>query len=470
MTKDSKSLFSGVKWTFMSSASVAASRFLLVFLIAHYLSKAEMGLLAIIWVVLGLSQYFVEAGIGSAVIHRQTDDRRELGTANLINISLGFIVGISIFIIAKPLAEFYDNDKLTIPLQTLAIPLFIQGLTIQYTSLLKRDLKFDVNAKIEIANSFSNVLCTALFLIKGFGVYAVVFGSIASMTVKLLLLLASLYRSYGFPVSYDKNSFSFYLSYGGYSIGQSVLNYVNREIDVFILGRTINIESLGLYYLLKQVVFAPTQLISMVITNIALPVFARAQADIKSLTDWFVYSSKSLSVIYSLFYGCLLIFAHEIFENFFNTSLNEQAVFALIFLCYFSAIRAIGHPVGSLLMATGKARQGFYWNLITVLVMPLAVYVGSFYDFTGVALASLTATVMLVFPSWQWILRRMLSVNFGHYVRSLYIPLMQSIVVVPVILYFDVGIIIRLGLCGVLLVSYFVQYRSLFTDLLARRI
>src|SRR5690606_10352537 len=201
--------------------------------------------------IVGLSQYFVEAGLGGAVIHRQTNDRKELGSANLINISLGLIVSICILLLAKPLALFYNNDELKLPIMVLSIPLFIQGFTIQYTSLLKRDMRFDSNAKIEIVSSISNLICAGIFLLNGSGIYAIIYGSITSMIVKLVLLARLLYPTFGFPLAYDRSSFIFYSRYGAYSIGQSVLNYANREIDVFILGRTISMESLGVYYILK---------------------------------------------------------------------------------------------------------------------------------------------------------------------------------------------------------------------------
>lgn len=463
-----KGVIGGVKWTFLSSMLTAISRFLLLFLVARFLTKSEMGLLAILMGIIGLSQFFIEAGLGGAVIHKQTSDKKELGTANLINISLGALISVLICVLSVPIASFYRNDHLIGPIMLAAVPLFIQGFTVQYTALLKRDMKFDKNAKVEIASSVSNLLITAICLYFGFGLYAVIYGAIFSMSIKFMLLFKTAFSSFGFPIYYDRTSFKFYAQYGAYSIGQNVLNYLNREIDIFILGRAISAETLGVYYVLKQVVFAPTQLISTVITNVALPIFAKVQHNVERLTEWFVMSSKSLSVIYSLFYGTLIVFSYEIFVTFLNTKLYDSAFIALVFLSYFSAIRAIGHPVGSLLMAKGRADWGFYWNMTLVIFMPGAVFFGTFYGIQGVSLASLIITLLLMYPSWYFILKKLVNLSLWRYFR-LFAPLSLSLILIPLVSY-NVSLMLRVSILLMVLMIYFFLYRRLFSTFLKSKV
>jgi PST family polysaccharide transporter/teichuronic acid exporter len=78
-------------------------------------------------------------------------------------------------------------------------------------------------------------------------------------------------------------------------------------------------------------------------------------------------------------------------------------------------IRSLINPIGSLVVATGRTELEFYWNLFTLAMMPLAIFIGSQFSIEGVALAILISMVLLFVPCWWFLIRKMLGVDFRTY-------------------------------------------------------
>jgi PST family polysaccharide transporter len=79
------------------------------------------------------------------------------------------------------------------------------------------------------------------------------------------------------------------------------------------------------------------------------------------------------------------------------------------------AFYAIGNPVGGLVVATGKARVAFLWNLFAALVHLVAALIGAPFGARGVALAMLIATAGVLFPggfALRWVLVQLRPVPF----------------------------------------------------------
>ncbi len=76
---------------------------------------------------------------------------------------------------------------------------------------------------------------------------------------------------------------------------------------------------------------------------------------------------------------------------------------------------AIGNPVGALVVATGRTRVGFLWNLFAAAVQLGAVLIGIRFGLHGVALAIVLATLCVLFPCgfyMRWVLARVAPAPF----------------------------------------------------------
>ena len=82
--------------------------------------------------------------------------------------------------------------------------------------------------------------------------------------------------------------------------------------------------------------------------------------------------------------------------------------------------RAIGNPIGSLVIATGRTELEFYWNLLNLLVMPIFIYVGASYGIVEVTISLTLAMLLLFVPSWKLLVNKMTGATLIEYLKAIF--------------------------------------------------
>ena len=88
MSLKSKAI-TGVKWTTVSMVALTLFQFLQLSILARYLTPQDFGLMALIMVVIGFTQTFMDAGISNAIIHKQNITNEQLTSLYWLNVVLG---------------------------------------------------------------------------------------------------------------------------------------------------------------------------------------------------------------------------------------------------------------------------------------------------------------------------------------------------------------------------------------------
>ena len=87
-----KQALSGVKWTTVSTITLALSALVKISVLARFLDASDFGLMALITFVLGFMDLFMDMGITSAILHKQNIKKQEYSSLYWLN------VGFSIFL------------------------------------------------------------------------------------------------------------------------------------------------------------------------------------------------------------------------------------------------------------------------------------------------------------------------------------------------------------------------------------
>lgn len=68
-----------------------------------------------------------------------------------------------------------------------------------------------------------------------------------------------------------------YLKIGIYQVGSSTLDYLSREMDIFLIGTAYSLEILGVYSVCKQLAFKVYSFINPIVTKVLTPSLALCQ-------------------------------------------------------------------------------------------------------------------------------------------------------------------------------------------------
>ena len=81
-------------------------------ILARYLTPSDFGIMAILLVVIGFSQAFMDMGISNGIIQRQNITHSQLSSLYWLNVLSGIVVALLVIFIAPLLAIFYQEPRL----------------------------------------------------------------------------------------------------------------------------------------------------------------------------------------------------------------------------------------------------------------------------------------------------------------------------------------------------------------------
>lgn len=426
----------GIKWTTISTVIVTLLQLVQLAILARFLDPSAFGLMALVMVAIGFSQVFLDMGISNAIIYKQEITHKQLSTLYWVNVLAGISLFGIISLIAPFVAAFYKEPELTKLIIIVGLTFIIQPFGQQFMVIWKKELRFKEIAKIDIVNKFISLIVSAWLAIKGYGVYALVYGVLAGVVSQTILFMYIGMKEHKPSFVFVIGDVKEFLRFGAYQMGERTLNYFNLQIDVILIGKLFGVEALGIYSLAKQLIMRPAKIINPIITKVTFPIMAKMQDDIPKLKNIYLKTINYLSSINFPFYAFLFIFAHDIVLLMFGEKWLEAVVIVQI-LSIWGALRSTGNPVGSLLLARGKANWGFWWNFGLFFYVPVGLYIGSHWGLIGVSWAWIIISLGGMIPNWYFLVRPLCGAKFIEYHKE---------IIVPAIIAFISGVIVYISI------------------------
>lgn len=467
----------GVKWTTLSTVVTTLLQLLQLAILARFLEPSTFGLMALVMVVIGFSQAFLDMGISNAIIHKQGITGEQLSTLYWMGIMAGVLLFLIVSILAPWVSYFYGEPELTKLIVIVAISFVIQPFGQQFMVLWQKEMRFSEIAKINIVNKFISLIISVYFAYNGYGVYALVYATLVGVTIQTLMFMYKGLNEYKPTFVFRIGDIKEYFSFGAYQMGERTINYFNSQIDTILIGKLLGVEALGVYTLVKQIIMRPAQIINPILTKVAFPAMAKIQNDTEKLKYVYLKIINYLSSVNFPIYAFIFIFSHSIVMVMLGEKWVE-AVPIMQILAIWGAVRSTGNPVGSLLLAKGKVKWGFWWNVGLLFYTPIIIYIGSFWGLAGISWASVFSLFPFVMlANWYFLVRNLCDAGFFEYHREILIPLIiaifSSAVVYSVIYIFEsifirvivgtiIGSIVVVGLNNLWNKKFLIELRSLF--------
>lgn len=353
---------------------VTSSQFLKLLIFANFLNPFEFGMFAIISVVIGFTQAFIDAGMSNAIIHHRKITALQLSSLYWLNILAGIVFFLILAFLAPQIANFYDEEELTTPLVILSSIFIFASFGNQYRTLLQKEMMFNLIAKIEIFSAIISLLVAFIFAFQGYGVYAIVLSSIAQVVVNSILFLIIGLKYFSPPLlAYQHSELKKFYSFGLYQIGEKSINYFSTNFDKLLIGKFLGIEAAGFYNMAWQIIIFPVSKINPIINRVVLPMYAELQDNQKRLNLYYLQSIKYLSLVTIPILVYIGIYSEELVLLFLGGEWSTTAKIITI-LALVGIIRALGNPGGAILVALGYVRVTFWWNLFWSALVFISIY------------------------------------------------------------------------------------------------
>lgn len=378
----------GVRWTTLSAIVVIGAHLLQLWIATQIVSPEELGLYAVVLLVVGFLRVFADGGFTFAVIHRQQMSPEELASVYWISVAVGSALYGATAVVGAPLVAWaYGEARLQTLVALGALSFMVVPFGLMHATLLRKQLRFGPMAQIEICAALAGPLGTLAAAWAGYTVTALIFGLLATNVVQcgLLILIGS--RSWRPRLYLSFGAARYFVGFGLYQVGNRFISYLSSRADQILVSAFLGPEILGFYTLAWTTVVQPVYRINPIMTRVFAPILATVQDDLARLRRGFL-SLIGLTAMVNMplvagFAAIAPIFVPLVFGRQWAPAVPIMQLLAVV-----AAVRAIGNPTGALIVARGRPELGFRWSLVSIAaqlpVLYLAVQSGSIIVMTAV--------------------------------------------------------------------------------------
>jgi len=433
----------GARWTATASIINVAVGIVQLTVLARLLQPDDFGLMAIVLIATGFAQTFADAGVSSAIIHRQDATRAQLSTLYWMTLVNGVVMFAALQAVTPALQWFFDEPRLAGPLRLTSVVFLVIPLGQQFEVLLQRELRFRRLALFETGSAAAGMVVAVVCAALGLGVFSLVWGQLTAATVRSALLFATGVRTWRPEPVFRLRDVREHLQFGLYQMGDRAVNFFNQRVDQLLIGSLAGASALGYYTVAYNLVMQPITRINPILTRVAFPVFARVQHDVDRVRRGFMLVRSVLATFNApLVFGFAAV-APLVVPGVLGSRWGPSVPLIQI-LATVAVLRSVGNPIGSVLLALGRADRAFHWNLCLFVSQTIGVYLGAAVaGAIGVATAVLTLQILYFGAGYAYLARPLLGPCLREYLGSVVPPI--SIAAVMAVVVASIPLALRTG-------------------------
>jgi len=268
-------IVSALKWNAIGRLSAQVVSWAITLVVMRLLAPADYGLMGLAVMATGFFALLNRLGaVPSLIQKREIDATLIRQVYGLLLLSNGILYTI-IFAGAPYFAAFFNQPQLVEIVRVLGILLLLDSLAAIPSALLQRDLRFKSISLIELSSTIIASLSILAFAVSGFGVWALVVGSLIKPAINTILLLK--FTHFRMLPRFNFAGLGSVLSFGTKVSAAQIVWYISSNFDVFLIGRILGKEMLGIYSVAYNLALMPTNKIMSLSNQIAFAAYSRIQ-------------------------------------------------------------------------------------------------------------------------------------------------------------------------------------------------
>jgi O-antigen/teichoic acid export membrane protein len=392
-----KAAIKGITWHSINRIGSKILSVAKVFIVAKFLSPAEVGTVGLAFLVLSLLEVFSETGFNQAAVQDQSDLLRKVPALRVTYFIRGLVLSL-ILLAVGPVVDNYFHIKVSPLITILAVVPFIKGLVNPNLLSLAKNLAFRRDSLYQLLCSlFENltIILLVIYLKNPVAiVYATIVGAIFSVTLSYLFA----------PTTWKFNhldEIKKLFNYGKWVTGGSVVSYLNDQIDDFTVAKLLGPESLGFYQTSFKISTLPTTQGSSLLYQVYFPLLSKLKTEKAKLKTTFLQVQGAAFVL-SLVSIALIVLLSPWFVSQFLGSRWLPIIPAIYAFTLYGLVRANTSFASVLFDAVGKPNVVFVGNLIKLAALILTLVPLTLkYSYVGSAI-SVSLSQLVIIP-WFYI-------------------------------------------------------------------
>jgi teichuronic acid exporter len=359
----------------------------------RFLDPHDYGLMAITMAINGFLQSVSSIGFANVIVQMRVgeDDLRSVFGLILLSNAACLVV---LWGLAPAAAWFYSEPRLVALLMVASLTFVANALQAIPRATLEKKLDLKTVSRVDMLSNIAGGVVVLSLAWYGAGVWSLISGALATALLRTI--------GFGFAEPYFRRphftlrNLSEILHFGGLRTAENLLWAVYSNADVFIIGKLLGPQILGVYSVSRYVAAMPIEKLAQVINPIAFPAFSRVQDDRAEALRYLKKAMRILAVVCLPILFGMAATAPQIVTVALGPKWS-QATTPLAILAFGMALRPIGLLIPSFLSGIGEYVASFKNTLFATILFPVAFVIGSHWGLVGVCSAWLVAYPLQLF-------------------------------------------------------------------------
>ncbi len=405
---------SGIGWSAVGSFWRQGLQFLISVILARLLTPEDFGLLGMIIVFTGIAQLFSELGFGAALIQKKELEERHLSSVFWLNLVVGLVLTILVYVSAPWIASFYNEPDLILLVRAISINFVISGFGIVHKNTMSRNMQFKLLAIVDLASTFITGIVTVIMAFSGYGVWSLV---VQVLGMSLFSVLFMWYLGKWRPkLILQRAALKDMLAFSSNLLGAQLLNYGVRNFDYLLIGRYVGSSSLGIYTRAYTTMLLPINQITAVIGRVMFPALSQIQDDIQRIKRVYLHTIRIIGLLTIPLMCGMMVVARPFVLTIFGPKW-EAVIPVLQILCFVGVKQPIGSTTGWIYQAKGRTDWMLRWNFVSMIITLIAFIIGIRWGIIGVATAYAIRSYVIWYPAIT-IPGRLINLTFWEFFKN----------------------------------------------------
>jgi PST family polysaccharide transporter len=409
-----RSLASNLAWRAAANWSSQLVSWAALLVVVRLLSPRDFGLVGMSVVLYYYLKFLGEFGLTATVIRH-----RELSPECLAQLNtMGLIFGTGSFLLAclfaYPAALFFKTPGVVPVAVVTCLGLIPLGLRSVPEGLMNRNMRFKTLSLFDAARDIASAAATVLLAWLGFRYWALVLGNLLSEFLKCAIVLSVQRQRFARPrwaVVKEPLTFGRRVLVSGFA--WSTYN----SLDNVTAGRMLGQQALGLYAMAWNLANMPLEKIVSLVTTLIPAYFSKVQKDQSALRHYVRVLTEMIALAtFPATIGFALV-ARDAVPLIMGSKWMGM-VAPLQVLCAYAAVRSVVAILPKVITAVGNPRFVMRVELMGLVLMPLAFWMGSRWGLRGIAFGWVVAYPVIALSEY-WKAMQVIAMKTGEYIKAL---------------------------------------------------
>lgn len=407
-------------------------------ILARLLTPKDFGCIGMLHIFIAISEVFIIGGFGAALIQKKDPTHLDYTTVFYWNLLAAIITYFVLFISAPLIADFYNMPLLCDVLRVQSLSLIIASFSIVQANQLQKQLRFKEFSIRNIVASFIGVTVAVLMAFMGYGIWSLVAMSLVTSFFGVLLLWKM--SDWRPTLEFSTESLKSLFSFGGLMALSSFVETLYGNVQGLIIGKWFTPQDLGYYTQARKLEQVPTNSLSVIVSQVAFPVFSMLNEEKMKLRKGMSKSVKSISYLWIPMCVLLIIIARPLIYLLYGPQWGASVLYFQI-LCLSGVAYIINSLNLNVIKSLGKGKVYLTMQIIKRLIGICMVFVGIAFGVVGVVV-SMVVTFYIDFLINGFVNKKM--IGYGVKSQLCDIKEIAAISIVLGILTYYVGVILPL--------------------------